>query len=84
MKRTIGDMHRAIVAVEELGGTATPEEIATKLRWCRDIKEGESLADVVAFIDSRGNVFARGVLDVNRAETALIAACEHGYFEEAK
>lgn len=29
----LGDMHHAIVALEELDGIATAEEVALKLRW---------------------------------------------------
>jgi hypothetical protein len=53
----VGDMHHAIVALDELDGHATPTEVALKLGWVDE--------------DRRP--------DAGRAETALLAAHEHGY-----
>lgn len=56
----LGDMHHAVVAVYELGGEASPAEVAMQLRWTAD--------------DRR--------VDEQRAETALLAAQDHGYIGE--
>ena len=32
----LGDMHHAVVAVQELGGLASAAEVALKLRWIGD------------------------------------------------
>jgi hypothetical protein len=61
----IGDMHHAAVATSELGGEPTAAEVATRLRWF--------LYKVPGCAD--------GVPDLRRAETALLAAHEHGLLE---
>lgn len=70
MTRTqqIGDMHFAVVAVQELGGEANPEEVAERLRWYTGhprITYGRSL-------------------DVGRARTALLAAHDHGFLDDPR
>lgn len=60
-----GDMHHAVVAVEELGGVVSAEKVAEKLKgfWAGHGSLGED------------------VPDVERAKTALLAAEEHGILQ---
>lgn len=66
-------MHLAIVAHEELGGEATAEQVARKLRW-RTVER-----NTYRGLDGDKIETVATVWDVKRAETALLAAAERGY-----
>lgn len=78
MGLTIGDMHHAAVAIEELWaerpGARTPREVAEKLRW---LEQGP---DVEVRIGGSGDPLhleGRPEPEVSRAAAALEAAVEH-------
>lgn len=62
---THGDMHHAVVAVEELGGVVSAEKVAEKLK---------------GFWGGHGSL-GEAVPDVERARTAILAAEEHRILE---
>lgn len=66
-------MHMAIVARDELGGEPTAEDVAKKLRW-RTTERNTYTGLHGEAIETTAMVW-----DVQRAETALLAAAERGY-----
>lgn len=64
---TLGDMHHAVVALHELGGSASPSDVAEKLRWFAPPGDATTLR----WADDR-------YPDRQRAKTALLAAADRG------